>query len=157
MIPAGRGTSLFIDIAKPQLAAEQKTPVSQEPATQKQPALTPLSPAADAPAKGSSPEKALAKKISINNINISDTPSGYQVTISSDAEIKNYHPFTLQNPTRLAIDFPSATCSVSRPMQNMKNALIRTVRIGSANDKRALCYRFYRPRASPVSDCPKRQ
>ncbi len=36
-----RETSLFIDIAKPQLAVEQKSPASQEPKTQKKPILEP--------------------------------------------------------------------------------------------------------------------
>jgi type IV pilus assembly protein PilQ len=153
-----QGASLFIDITKPQLAAEQKTPVSQEPATPKQPALTPLPPSADAPDKGSSPEKALAKINSINNIkniNISDTLSGYQITISSDAEIKKYRPFTLQNPTRLAIDFPAAICSVTRPRQNMNNALIRTVRIGSDSETVRLVIDFTGPALPKYQITPK--
>jgi type IV pilus assembly protein PilQ len=150
-----QGESLCIDITKPQLAAEQKTPVSQELATQKQPVLTPLPPVAVTSAKGSSPEKTLAKRISINNINISDTLSGYQITISSDAEIKKYRPFTLQNPTRLAIDFPAAICSITRPRQNMNNALIRTVRIGSASDTVRLVIDFTAPALPKYQITPK--
>lgn len=130
-----RETSLFIDIAKPQLAVEQESPASQEPKTQKKPILEPPPAAASNPTKESASEKEIPKKLSIKNIDLTDTPNGYQVTIAADAEIKNYHPFTLQKPARLAIDFPSATCSVSRPLQNMKNSLVRTVRIGSADDK----------------------
>ncbi|MCX5902947.1 MAG: AMIN domain-containing protein, partial [Proteobacteria bacterium] len=130
-----RETSLFIDIAKPQLAVEQKSPASQEPKTQKKPILKPQPSAASNPTKESAAEKEIPKKLSIKNIDITDTPNGYQVTIAADAEIKNYHPFTLQKPTRLAIDFPSATCSVSRPLQNIKNSLVRAVRISSADDK----------------------
>ena len=137
-----RETSLFIDIAKPQLAVEQESPVSQEPETQKKPILEPPPSAASNPTKESASEKETPEKLSIKNIDITDTPTGYQVTIAADAEIKNYHPFTLQKPTRLAIDFPSATCSVSRPLQNIKNSLVRTVRIGSADDKVRLVIDF---------------
>ena len=125
-----RETSLFIDIAKAQPVAGQKDPATQEPQANKQPG-TAAGPATAKLATG----KELPEKLSIKNIDITDTPNGYQVTIAADAEIKNYHPFTLQKPTRLAIDFPSATCSVSRPLQNIKNSLVRAVRIGSADDK----------------------
>jgi len=135
--------ALFIDIAKPSVVAEQKKPVIKEPAKQKQPELTP--PATSLPAKKLSPEIAPAKKISINDINISDTVTGYQIKISSNAEIKNYHPFTLQKPTRLAIDFPAATSSVFPSIQNIQNALIRTIRIGAANDKVRFVIDFHTP------------
>jgi type IV pilus assembly protein PilQ len=144
-----QGESLYIDITKPQLAAEQKKPLPQGPVTQKQTSMIALPPAADAPTKEQ------AKKISINNIAISDTLSGYQITISSDAEIKNYRPFTLQQPTRLAIDFPAATCAVTRPMQNIKNDLIRTVRIGTASDTVRLVIDFTAPALPKYQITPK--
>jgi type IV pilus assembly protein PilQ len=137
-----RETSLFIDIAKPPLAVEQESPASQEPETQKKPILEPPPSAASNPTKESALEKEIPEKLSIKNIDITDTPNGYLVTIAADAEIKNYHPFTLQKPARLAIDFPSAACSVSRPLQNIKNSLVKTVRIGSADDKVRLVIDF---------------
>jgi len=125
-----RETSLFIDIAKAQLVAGQKAPATQEPQANKQPATAAASPATTKLAAG----KEIPKKISIKNISITETPSGYQAVIAADAEIKDYHPFTLQKPARLAIDFPGATCSVSRTAQNIKNSLVKTIRIASAND-----------------------
>jgi type IV pilus secretin PilQ/predicted competence protein len=126
-----RETSLFIDISKAQPVAGQKIPDTREPQVNKQQGTASASPVA----KKSAAAQEIPPKISIKDISIIDSPSGYQVVIAADAEIRNYHPFTLQKPARLAIDIPAATSSVSRSAQNIKNSLIKNIRIGSANDK----------------------
>lgn len=130
------GSSLFIDIAKPQTVdanqASQKTKTQESGAIssqQKEEKTTAVS--------GKVAAQPSDKKNSIVNLETSQTSNGYQITVITDHEISNYFSQILQNPNRLAIDIPKATSKLAKTVFPVESPLIDKVRLGeNANNVR---------------------